>query len=123
MAVVRILFASALAGSLLAAEPASAARQYMHHARAARSGGGWEGTWRGAWGGNDPTAITIHGNRVVSYLYSGQTYPVSSSRVSPNRIVYGPEGVVVTVTRTGANSAHATIHTSQGDGVTELTRQ
>jgi hypothetical protein len=74
------------------------------------------------WGGRDATAITVAGNRVVSYQYGGQTTPVVHSRVMAKKIIYGDNGTTVTMTRTGANTAHATIHSSQGDGTAELTR-
>jgi len=38
------------------------------------------------------------------------------------RIVYGESNIVVTLTRTGANTAHATIKTGQGNGTAELRR-
>ena len=95
--------------------------KHAHKANRAASGG-WDGTWSGAWGGSDPTAITVSGNRVVSYQYGGATTPVASSKVTPKKIVYGESDIVVTVTRTGPNSAHATIHSSRGDGTAELTR-
>jgi len=114
----RILLA-ALALSL-APVPALARRAVHHHAAT----GSWDGRWAGAWGGRDATAINISGGRVVSYEYGGQTSPVSSSRVTATRIVYdGDGGVTVTMTRTGRNTAHATIKTGQGDGAAELVRR
>ena len=106
----RALFALPLA--LLIAGPADAG--------AGR--GSWDGRWVGAWGGSRPTAQIVRGGRLVAYEYEGQTFPVSDSRVTPSRIVYGKD-VVVTLTRTGPNKAHATIKTSQGEGTAELTRQ
>ncbi len=101
--------------------PASAKSvRAKHHA----GGGSWDGRWAGAWGGNDPTAIIVKGNRVVAYEYGGQTNAVSSSHVTATRISYsGGSNVMVSVTRTGANTAHATIKTGQGNGTAELTRQ
>jgi len=106
--------------ALLIAAPADAARRHAH----AHSGGGgsWDGHWVGAWGGNDPTAINIRGGRVVSYEYGGATNPVEWSKVSASRISYGENNIVVTLTRTGPNKAHATIKTGQGDGVAELSK-
>jgi hypothetical protein len=114
----RALFA-ALALSLAVA-PAPAFARPMHHAKM----GSWDGRWAGAWGGRDATAINVRGGRVVSYEYGGQTSPVQSSRVTVSRIAYStPDGVTVTMTRTGANSAHATLKSGQGNGVAELVRQ
>ena len=92
-------------------------------ARKAHQGGGsWDGRWAGAWGGKDATAINVSGGRVVSYEYNGQINPVSSSRVTPTRIVYGTD-VVVTMTRTGRNTAHAKLKSGQGNGEAELARK
>ena len=99
----------------------AAARHAVHHHH--RAMGSWDGRWSGAWGGNDPTAINIHGGRVVSYEYGGSTSPVHSSRVTATRVSYGENNISVTMTRTGANTAHATIKTSQGNGTADMTRQ
>src|ERR1700744_2641647 len=89
----------------LAGSPALAKPKAKHAA-----GGSWTGTWSGAWGGRDATAITISNNPVVSYQYGGQTTPVHKSHVSPTLVRYNGEGdVTVTLTRTGANTAHAKI--------------
>ncbi len=84
--------------------------------------GDWDGRWVGAWGGSRPTAQIVKGGKLVAYEYEGQTYPVASSIVTPTKIVYGSD-VMVTLTKTGANTAHATIKTSSGEGTAELTRQ
>jgi hypothetical protein len=101
----------------LAGSPAEAKHKARH------AGGSWNGTWSGAWGGRDPTAITISGNRVVSYQYGGQTTPVHSSHVTASTVSYSNKDAQVVVTRTGPTTAHAKIHTSQGDGEADLTRQ
>ena len=109
--------------SLALADSADAAAKH-HRARHGHVAGGWDGTWSGAWGGSDPCAITIAGNKVVSYQYGGQTIPVHASHVTAKTVRYnGDGGAAVTVTRTGANTAHATLHSSQGDGVAEMTRK
>jgi hypothetical protein len=109
---------------LLAAPPADAAPRRAHHGHASHGGGGsWDGRWAGAWGGNDPTAVNIRGGRVVSYEYGGSTSPVEWSKVSGSRITYGESNIVVTLVRTGANSAHASIKTGQGNGTAELRRK
>jgi hypothetical protein len=107
--------------ALSIAAPADAASPKAHHKTAAGLGS-WDGRWVGAWGGSRPTAQIVQGGKLVAYEYNGQTYPVATSHVTPTTIVYGDD-VVVTLTRTGANTAHATIKTSQGDGTAELTRQ
>ena len=83
----------------------------------------WDGTWSGAWGGREPTSITIADRRVVSYEYQSVSHPVKSSKVTPAKITYEDEGVTVTLTKTGATTAHATLHSEQGDATAELTRQ
>jgi hypothetical protein len=117
----RLIFA-ALSLSLAFAGPAAARRS--HSVVPKRSvAGGWDGRWAGAWGGKDATAVIVKGGQVVAYEYGGATNPVSSSRVTPRRIVYGENDIVVTLTRTGVNSAHATIKSGQGNGTAELVRQ
>src|SRR5579863_7963934 len=93
------------------------ARSHHHVAR-----GSWDGHWAGAWGGSDPCAVNIKGGRVVSFEYGGQTTPVASSKVTATRVVYGEKDVVVTLTRTGPKTAHATLKSSQGNATAELTR-
>jgi|ERR1700677_4493023 hypothetical protein len=83
----------------------------------------WDGTWSGAWGGSEPTSITIAGKRVVSYEYQSVSHPVNSSNVTPEKITYQDNGVIVTLTKTGETTAHATLHSEQGDATAELTRQ
>jgi hypothetical protein len=117
---------AALAFALALAPGAASARHrvyhhsYHHHASRSSS---WDGRWAGAWGGNDPTAINVRGGRVVSYEYGGATNPVGWSRVTAKRVVYGESNIVVTMTRTGPNTAHATIKTGQGNGTAELRRR
>ena len=115
----RTLFALPLA--LLIAAPADAASPKRHPVTGAGHGS-WDGRWVGAWGGSQPTAQIVKGGKLVAYEFNGKTFPVATSHVTPTEIVYG-EDVVVTLTRTGANTAHATIKTSQGNGTAELTRQ
>jgi hypothetical protein len=113
---------AALALSVAHMPAADAATKHprRHHA----VGSGWDGRWAGAWGGNDPCAVIVKGNRVVAYEYAGATNPVSKSHVTAKRIVYeGDPGVVVTLTRTGPNKAHATIKAPQGSGTAELVRK
>lgn len=113
----RAFFAAPLAA--LIALPAQASKKR----RKAAGHGGWDGRWVGAWGGSRPTAQIVKGGKVVAYEYNGQTFPVANSRVTAQQIVYNEGDVVVTMTRTGPNTAHATIKTGQGDGAAELTRQ
>jgi hypothetical protein len=111
------LFALPLA--LLIAAPADA---QSRHSKAGAGGGSWDGRWVGAWGGSRPTVQIVKGGKLVAYEFDGKTFPVAASHVTPTEIVYGDD-VVVTLTRTGANTAHATIKTSQGSGTAELTRE
>ena len=85
--------------------------------------GSWDGTWSGLWGGRDSTSITIARNRVVSYEYQGASTPVAMSKVTPKRVIYKSGGVTVTLTKAAKTTAHATLHSSQGDATAELTRQ
>jgi len=101
--------------SLLVAPADSASRRH--------SSASWDGRWAGAWGGNDPTAVIIKDDRVVAYEYGGSTNSVEHSKTMGNRIVYGEADIVVTLTRTGPNSAHATIKSGQGTATAELVRK
>jgi hypothetical protein len=106
--------------SILFAGSLQAKTKHYHHVHPRSS---WEGTWSGAWGGSQPTSITIAGNRVVSYTYQGASTPVTSSRVTPTRITYVGNGSTVTMVRTGNTTASATLHSQQGEGTAQLTRQ
>lgn len=81
-----------------------------------------DGRWAGAWGGNDPAAVNIQGGRVVSFEYGGQTTPVVKSKLTATRVVYGENDVVVTLTRTGPKTAHATLKSNQGNATADFTR-
>ena len=83
----------------------------------------WDGTWSGAWGGGQPCSVTIAGNRVISYEYQGASTPVTKSRVTPKTVTYEGTGATVTLTRTGAKTALAKLHSQQGDATAQLTRQ
>jgi hypothetical protein len=91
----------------------------------AGSAGSWDGTWAGAWGGKETeaTSVTVAGKRVVSYEYQGVSHPVSTSKVTPTKIVYEDQGVTVTLTRTSDTKAAAALHSDQGDATAELTRR
>jgi hypothetical protein len=106
----------------LAGSPAEAKHKARHMGKHA-GGGSWNGTWSGAWGGRDATAIMISGNRVVSYQYGGQTTPVHASHVSARTVSYSDKDAHVVMTRTGPTTAHAKLHTSQGDGESDMVRQ
>jgi hypothetical protein len=84
--------------------------------------GSWDGTWRGAWGGQNPTSITIVKKKVVSYEYQGVSTPVVKSRVMVSKVVYEDKGTIVTLTRTGAKTANATLHSQQGDATAKMTK-
>ncbi|THD44649.1 MAG: hypothetical protein E7774_09815 [Bradyrhizobium sp.] len=106
------LFHWAFSAAMIAALPSSALAA------------GWDGTWRGAWGGDaeQPTSITVAGNRVVSYTYQGISYPVpaGSVRVTATRITYEKQGVSVILTRTGGKTARATLHSGTNYTTAEL---
>lgn len=91
-------------------------------AASAAQRGGWDGVWSGAWGGSQQTAITIEGRRVVSYEYQGVANPVHRSSVTARRVVYGDNGVTVTMIRTGPTTASARLHSPQGDATAQLSK-
>jgi hypothetical protein len=107
--------------ALLIGPPANAATTTRRR-KATAGNGSWDGRWVGAWNGSQPTAQIVIGDKVVAYEFGGQPHLVAASVVTPTKIVYGDD-VVVTITRTGANTAHATIKASQGEATAELTRK
>jgi hypothetical protein len=107
---------------LLVAAPAGAATPKRHHHKTPAGYGSWDGRWVGAWGGSQSTVQIVKGGKLVAYEFNGQAHPVTASQVTPTKIIYGTD-VVVTLTRTGVNTAHATIKASQGEGAADLTRQ
>ena len=119
----RMVFTSIALSILFASSPQAATKR--HHAPKSHSSShsSWDGTWSGAWGGNQATSITIEGMRVVSYTYQGASTPVTKSRITANKVTYEGTGSTVTMTRTGKNTAAATLHSQQGDGTAQLTRQ
>jgi hypothetical protein len=86
---------------------------------------GWNGTWGGAWGGkaSEATSVTLSGDKVVSYTYQGTSTPVTMSTVTAKSVSYGDNGTVVVLTKTGKNTAFATLHTIQGDATAQLTKE
>jgi hypothetical protein len=115
----RLVFATIPLSILFASSLQAAPKHYRH----AHPHSSWEGTWSGAWGGNQPTSVTISGNRVVSYTYQGASTPVTVSKVTPSRVTYQGNGSTVTLIRTGNTTASATLHSQQGEGTAQLTRQ
>lgn len=85
----------------------------------------WDGVWSGNWGGEEwqATSITIADNQVVSFEYHGVSTPISASTVTPATVSYEHDGVTITLTRTGAMTAMATLHSWMGDTTARLTRQ
>jgi hypothetical protein len=78
--------------------------------------------WSGAWG-REPASVTIANKRVVSDQYQGVSHPVTKSKVAATKIVNRDHGVTVVLTRTGATTASASLHSDHGDATAELTRQ
>jgi hypothetical protein len=100
---------------LFAGAGEAASKHHAHHS--------WNGVWSGKWGGQEATSITIANNKVVSYQYQGVSTPVANSNVTRTTVTYGDNGVTVVLTRTGAKTASASLHSPQGDATAELTRQ
>ncbi len=86
----------------------------------------WDGKWSGNWGGqeSESTSIMIVNNKVVSYDYRGVTTPVSApSTATPTTFSYEVNGVAISLTRTGAKTATASLRSSMGEATAQLTRQ
>jgi len=86
---------------------------------------GWDGTWKGAWGGDatQTTSVTVANDRVVSYTYQGTSHPVASSNVTAGAITYSDQGNTVTLTKKSATTAAAALRTPEGNATAVLTRQ
>lgn len=123
MAIDRRVVVTAIPLSLLLPGFAEAALKHEH--APSRDAASWDGTWSGNWGGQEwqATSITIANNQVVSFEYHGVSTPVSESTVTPTTVSYEHNGVTVTLTRTGATTAMATLHSWMGDATARLTRQ
>jgi hypothetical protein len=119
----RMVFAAIPLSILFASSLQAAPKKHVRHERHAPHTSSWAGTWSGSWGGSQPTTITIEGNRVVSYTYQGASTPVTKSHVTAKVVTYEGQGTSVTMTRTGVTTASATLHSQQGDGTAQLTRQ
>jgi hypothetical protein len=85
----------------------------------------WDGTWSGNWGeqASQATSVTIVNNNVVRFEYRGVSTPVSASTVTPTTVSYAYDGVSVIMTRTGATSAMATLHSPMGDASARLIKR
>jgi hypothetical protein len=113
MAITRRAFSFAVSIALLGV--ASAAQAATKSA--------WDGTWVGSWGGQADASITISGNKVVRYLYRGQSTPVGASKVTQTTVTFGA-GYTVTITRLTDTTASAQFHSaSLGDAAADLTKQ
>jgi len=84
-----------------------------------------DGTWSGNWGGQEgeATSITIANNQVVSFEYHGESTPISASTVTPTTVSYEHNGVTIAISRTGATTAMASLHSWLGNTTAQLTRQ
>jgi hypothetical protein len=119
----RMVFAAIPLSILFSSSLQAAPKKHVRHERHAAPTSSWDGTWSGAWGGSQPCSVTIAGNRVVSYTYQGASTPVTKSTVTPKTVNYEGTGATVTLTRTGKTTALATLHSQQGEGTAQLTRQ
>ena len=109
--------------SLFLAGAAEAALAHRHASHAGKFS--WDGTWSGNWGGqaSQAASVTIVNNKVVSFQYNGASTPVSASRVTPTTASYEHNGVSIAMTRTGAATAMASLHSSMGDATARFTRR
>jgi hypothetical protein len=85
----------------------------------------WDGKWSGKWGDEDAqaTSVTIANGKVESFEYQGVSTPVPASKVTPTTVSYDYNGVSIVMKRTGATTATATLHSSQGDATAKLNKQ
>ena len=99
----------AVAGAGRRSGPVAAAS--ARHGPSPSSGAWAPGTAAGpaSWGGNDPTAINIHGGHVVSYEYGGSTSPV------PLQPGHGHAGQLRREQHGGDDDAHRAEHRARDD--------
>jgi hypothetical protein len=120
MSIDRRAVLAAMPLSFFVASYAEANPKHKHHHHS------WDGKWSGNWGGqaSEATSIRIVNNKVVSYDYHGATTPVSApSTVTPTTFSYQVNGVSVSLTRTGATTATASLRSSMGEATAQLIRQ
>ena len=86
----------------------------------AASKSAWDGTWVGSWGGQADASVTIVGNKVVRYVYKGQSVSVGANKVTSNNCHFGA-GYAVTITKLTDTTASAQYHSaSMGDASADL---
>jgi hypothetical protein len=84
----------------------------------------WDGTWTGLLRNTAPIAVTIAGDKVVSYTIQGAAFDIQYSEVTPTKVSFGDrDHYFMKLTRTGDATASAIVHGRLGYGLASLAKQ
>jgi hypothetical protein len=84
----------------------------------------WEGTWTGLLRNTAPIAVTIAGDKVVSYTIQGAAFDIQYSEVTPTKVSFGDrDHYFMKLTKTGDTTAAAIVHGRLGYGLASLAKQ
>jgi hypothetical protein len=90
----------------------------------AQSHGSWDGTWTGLLNNRAPIAVSIAGDKVVSYAIEGAPFAIHYSKVTPTSVSFGDgDHYAVNLTKTGDATASEIAHGRHGFGRASLTKQ
>jgi hypothetical protein len=84
----------------------------------------WNGTWTGLLHNSAPIAVTIAGDKVVSYTIEGAPFDIQYSDVTPTKVSFGDrDHYFMKLTKTGDATASAIVHGRLGYGMASLAKQ
>ena len=90
----------------------------------AQEKGAWDGTWTGLLRNAAPIAVTIAGDKVVSYTIQGAPFDIQYSEVTPTKVSFGDrDHYFMKLTKTGETTAAAIVHGRLGYGSASLAKQ
>jgi hypothetical protein len=84
----------------------------------------WNGTWTGLLRNTAPIAVTIAGDKVVSYTIQGAPFDIQYSEVTAAKVSFGDrDHYFMKLTKTGDTTASAIVHGRLGYGLASLAKQ
>jgi hypothetical protein len=110
--------------SLLIAAAVLLAVEVLATSAQAQDTGTWNGTWAGLMNNKAPIAISIAGDKVVSYAIEGAPFAIQYSKVTAADVSFGDRThYAVKLTRTSDTTAAEVAHGRLGYGRAALTKQ